>query len=75
MNILKPQKMLLNNLRKINNLLEEFNENDIDTLENIIIKDYRYNNIILNDITIKRAIINNINFINCNLDKNSFIDI
>ena len=73
MNILKPQKMLFSNLRKINDLVEEI-KND-EKLENINIENYKKENIELTDITIEKAIINNVEFISSNLERNTFIDI
>ena len=73
MSILKPQKILLENLNKIENLIEEIQKDD--EIENIIIEDYKQEKIELTDITIKRAIINNTEIINSNLEKNTFIDI
>ena len=43
MNILKPQKMLFDNLRTIENLQSELIEND--ELENVKIKDYSTSNL------------------------------
>lgn len=73
MSILKPQKMLFNNLRQIYNLLDEVKE--IDELDNITIENYRETNIEFASITIKRAIINNTEILSSNLEKNTFIDI
>ena len=53
MSILKPQKMLFGNFKKIDNLLEEFNEDD--EIENVIIENCKKENIELNNITIRKA--------------------
>ena len=73
MNILKPQKILFGNLKKINDLLEEVKEKD--ELENIELNEYKAENIECNDITIEKSIINNTNILSSNLEKNSFTDI
>ncbi len=73
MNILKPQKILFGNLKKINDLLEEVKEKE--ELENIELNEYKAENIECNDITIEKSIINNTNILSSNLEKNSFTDI
>ena len=57
MNILKPQKMLFDNLRTIENLQSELMEND--ELENVKIKDYSNSNLEVFDVTCNKAIFNN----------------
>ena len=57
MNILKPQKMLFDNLRTIENLQSELMEND--ELENVKIKDYSTSNLEVFDVTCNKAIFNN----------------
>ena len=52
MSILKPQKILLEDFNKIENLLEEIQKHD--EIENIIIEDYKQEKIEFTDITIKR---------------------
>ena len=73
MNILKPQRQLFESLTQIDNLLEKIEKED--ELENITIENYKKEKIEFTDITIKKAIINNTDFINSNLEKNTFIDI
>ena len=62
MNILKPQKMLFDNLRTIENLQSELMEND--ELENVKIKDYSTSNLEVFDVTSNKAIFNNVSIIN-----------
>ena len=73
MNILKPQKIVYEELKIIENFQEEIKEKD--EFENIIIQNYKEKNIRLNDITIKKSIINNVELTNSKLEKNTFIDI
>ena len=58
MNILKPQKMLFDNLRTIENLQSELIEND--ELENVKVKDYSNSNLEVLDVTCNKAIFNNV---------------
>ena len=55
MNILKPQKMLFDNLRTIENLQSELMEND--ELENVKIKDYSTSNLEVFDFTCNLSLI------------------
>jgi len=73
MNILKPQKKLINNLRKIEELLDELEI--YDEIKNILIENYKKENITIRDITIKEAIINNTEIMSSTLEKNTFIDV
>ena len=73
MNILKPQKMLFDNLRTIENLQSELMEND--ELENVKIKDYSTSNLEVFDFTCNKAIFNNVSIINSRLEKTSFTDV
>ena len=73
MNILKPQKMLFDNLRTIENLQSELIEND--ELENVKIKDYSTSNLEVFDATCNKAIFNNVSIINSRLEKTSFTDV
>ena len=73
MSIVKPKKLVLNNLRKI----ENFNEsNDIENeFENVSIDCYKDSNLDLIEMCVEKAIFNNIDITNSNLEKNSFIDV
>ena len=51
MNILKPRKILVDNLINIENLLDEITETK--ELENINLENYKESNIKINDITIE----------------------
>ena len=62
MNILKPQKMLFDNLRTIENLQSELMEND--ELENVKIKDYSTSNLEVFDVTCNKSVVNNTSIIN-----------
>ena len=73
MNILKPQKMLFDNLRTIENLQSELMEND--ELENVKIKDYSTSNLEVFDVTCNKAIFNNVSIINSRFEKTSFTDV
>ena len=73
MNILKPQKILFDKLKSIEDILEELQNKD--EVENINFKDYKNESIELTDITIRKAIFANVEIINSNLEKNTFIDI
>lgn len=73
MNILKPQKILFEDTRKIEDLLDEINNDN--EIENISIESYNKERIEIIDVTIRRSIINNISLICGNLEKNTFIDI
>ena len=73
MNILKPQKIFINKIRKIENFIEEIKINDC--LESVYIEDYMNENIELSNIKIGKAILNNVEVINGNLQDNTFIDI
>ena len=73
MNILKPQKMLFDNLRTIENLQSELMEND--ELENVKIKDYSTSNLEVFDVTSNKAIFNNVSIINSRFEKTSFTDV
>lgn len=73
MKILRPQKILFNNLKKINNLLDEIKNSH--ELNNIIIEDYKERDIEITDIEVEKAILNNTEIINGNLQNNTFIDV
>ena len=73
MNILKPQKMLFDNLRNIEDLQNELVEND--EIDNVEVKDYLTNNLEAFDITFDKAILNNVSIINSKFEKTSFTDI
>lgn len=73
MNILKPQKMLFDNLRTIENLQSELIEND--ELENVKVKDYSNSNLEVFDFTCNKAIFNNVSIINSRFEKTSFTDV
>ena len=73
MNILKPQKILFEKLKNIQNLMEEIRYTE--EIENIKLENYREENIEINDISIEKSMINNTNIINSNLEKNTFVDV
>ena len=73
MNILKPQKMLFDNLRTIEDLQKELIEND--ELENVKVKDYSNSNLEVFDFTCNKEIFNNVSIINSRLEKTSFTDV
>ena len=73
MSILRPQKILFSNLRKIDNLLDELSKSR--ELDNIAIANYKDENIEFTDLKVDKAIINNVEITNGNLSNNTFIDI
>lgn len=73
MNILRPQKILFNNLKRIENLNEEINI--YKEIKNIYIENYREDNVDFTDVRIEKAIMNNVEIINGKLENNTFIDI
>ena len=62
MSILKPQKILFKELRKVDNLLEEHEERD--EIENITIDNYKKEKIEITNFTIRKAVINKIELTN-----------
>ena len=63
MNILKPQKLVLDKLIKTNNLS---NTEEDEKISNINLESFKKDNIELNDITIEKSIITNTEIINSN---------
>lgn len=73
MKIAKPQNIELENLIKIDNLLNMLK--DEEEIENITIENKKEEKITCKDITIRKAIINKVEIIESNLEKNTFMDI
>ena len=75
--MIKPKKIILENLIKIENIVEEIMKQDEyfhKELENINIEDYEVENIEINNTTISKSKFFKTKILNSNLDKNTFID-
>ena len=73
MNIIKPQKTLLSNLIKLENLLEEIENKDL--IQNKLIENVDVENSEIYDIKFENVIFNNVNIIEWNLEKNTFLNL
>ena len=73
MNIIKPQKLLLDNLTKIEDFIEETKHTDL--LENKFIGNVNNEGIELYDIKFENVIFSNVNIISSKLEKNTFINV
>lgn len=67
------RKTLTNNLRKIENLIDEIYKNN--EIDNVFIENYSDENTEFRDIRIQKAIVSNTEIIRGRLENNSFIDI
>ena len=72
MNIIKPQKILVSNLTKTKNLLEEIKD---DEIANYYVEKNIEENIDIYDISIKNTIMDDVEILNGKLEKNSFTDV
>ena len=67
MSIVKPQKILFNESKKIENIIEEIETND--EIVNVILENRKEENIEFTDVSIEKSIFSNTEITNSNLEK------